>query len=142
MGKVWNSTLQRKKEWRPKNKWQRSREVKEKAAKTLKKSTLKKKSKSQRRRESEYYPEQKQFIKENPWCQICIARGLDPRPTVEVHHKRGRAGKLISDSRFFVASCFYCRMWPHENPREARDAGVLAEAWDWNVYPRENTSLR
>lgn len=130
--KAWNSSLSRRKTPMKRKKgdnWKRSSH--------LKKTPLKKVSKSQRRRLAEYQPEQRAYLRLHPDCEICIARGIHPpRPATEVHHARGRAGKLISDSRFFKASCRYCREWPHENPREARALGVLAEASNWNVSPR------
>lgn len=89
-----------------------------------------------RRRIAVYMPAQREYLRAHPDCEICLARGLQPNPATEVHHTRGRNGRLIADTRFFKASCFSCRMWPHDNPREARRLGVLAEATDWGVSLR------
>lgn len=73
----------------------------------------------------------------HPVCGICLARGIEPpRESEELHHSRGRAGKLLCDTRFFITACHRCHAWTHEHPRDARALGVLAEPGEWNVYPR------
>lgn len=110
---IWHSTLQRTE---------------------LKKGTpLKKVSKSQRRRLKEYYEVRNAFLRDNPACLICVVRGLKPAPATEVHHRFGRNASLLSDVRGFVANCRSCRDWPHANPKEARELGLLGEAWEWGV---------
>lgn len=85
-----------------------------------------------------YFPTRNKFLKENPHCAICVIREIiPPRRATEVHHIRGRAGSLLWDTRFFSSSCRACREWPHENATLARELGILAEAKDWNVVPRE-----
>lgn len=98
---------------------------------------LKKASKSQRRKLSKYIPIRDEFLRQNSSCQICPCRGRRPNRATEVHHSRGRIGRLMCDTRFFVASCRDCREWPHEHPNEARSLGLLASARDWNVVPKD-----
>lgn len=105
----------------------------------LKRTPLKKVSRSQSSRLAKYRPIAQSFLAKHPACEICLARDQGARPSTEVHHSRGRNGALLFDARFFVASCRGCREWPHEHPREARALGILAEPRDWNVVPRVST---
>lgn len=136
MGSIWGSTLKRNTPLRAKKEWELKAKPERKKFTDLKKTPLKKVSKSQRRRLSEYYPLQHAFLKENPACMICAVRGIAPRRATEVHHIRGRAGSLLTDRRFWASSCRACRDFPHDNPRRARELGILAEACDWNVPVR------
>lgn len=101
----------------------------------FKRKVLKKQSRSQRERLKRYFAIRTEWLKEHHVCIICLCRNQRAALATEVHHIRGRAGKLLFDTRFWAASCFGCRLWPHENPVEAREAGVLAEPWEWNVSP-------
>lgn len=133
--KAWNSSLPARREpmgrgkgSKPKARnWQRR-------TTELKRTPLKKISKSQRRKLAEYHPIHSKFLKENPKCQICIARKIEPpKWSTEVHHKFGRANKLLTDVRGFIASCFACRDFPHSHPKEARELGILGAASLWNI---------
>lgn len=73
---------------------------------------------------------------ESPFCEIGALRNLSPHKACDVHHSRGRAGKLITDDRFLMSSCRECHEWAHAHPAEAREAGALASASEWNVSPR------
>lgn len=102
---------------------------------------LKKISRSQRERLKRYFAIRNEWLSlpENAVCAICLVRGMNPAPATECHHSRGRAGKLLFDTRFWRSSCRNCREWPHENPREARELGILASPVEWNVsVPEEN----
>lgn len=101
------------------------------------KPVMRRQSKAREREMRLYYQERTEWLKKHPACQICAVRGMTPAPATETHHIRGRIGKLLRDQRFWCASCRGCREWPHENPREARELGVLAEPKDWNTSPRE-----
>lgn len=105
---------------------------------------LKKISKSRRNAlSSKYNPARVEFLRQNPFCQICPAKGTGrPNRATEVHHMRGRAGSLLWDSRFFCASCRECREWPHENTVLARQYGVLCEPREWNVVPRDGAGIK
>lgn len=64
-----------------------------------------------------------------------IEAGAKVTPATEKHHYRGRRGRLLCDTRFFIATCRQCRDFPHENPREARELELLAPPAEWEVYP-------
>lgn len=130
MSYIFNSTLQRKKPLKSKGRPWAKKPLPDKKPK----NQLKKITKSLRKRKREYYPLQRQFLEDHPFCQICEARGaMPPNRSTEVHHKFGRIGSLLCDVRGFVASCFPCRDFPHSNPKKARELGVLGEARYWNV---------
>lgn len=140
------STLKRKRSLR--DAWldkvrQRSKETARKQAKVFQRKTgLKKQSASMRRRLAKYYPIKAEFLSrtENKWCAICIARRNDGeavkiRAATEIHHSRGRNGSLLCDTRFFIPSCFHCRLFPHEQPEKARKLGLLSSPAEWNTPP-------
>ncbi len=124
-GRSWNSTLPaRKTPLRAKKQW-RSQQ------KPLKRTPLKKVSQSQKNRLKKYDAMRREFLAqpENEFCEVCKARrehgeNIRVNYSSEVHHKYLRAGANLF--RGFVASCFPCRLWPHENPAKARELGLLA----------------
>lgn len=131
----WNSTLTRKTSLRAA--WQRKqigRQI-EKRRKTVflpskPRKALSTQSKSQKARLARYAPLARIFLADpqNEFCQICIRRresGEDIRVNYssEIHHKFLRGGENLF--RGFIASCYPCRLWPHDNPAKARELGLL-----------------
>jgi hypothetical protein len=111
-----------------------------------KRKPLKKVARSQRQRLTKYFALSTAFLlkPENKLCVICQTRrehGEDIliNNAVEVHHFRGRIGRLLCWVPGFRASCFPCRSWPHDNPTKARAWGLLAPAALWNVYPGDGS---
>lgn len=91
-----------------------------------------------------YYPLQREFLArpENQWCAICQARrdageNIQVNIATEVHHWAGRTGRLLCYVPYFRPSCFFCRTWPHDHKRRAREIGVLAPATLYDVFPAE-----
>ena len=81
-----------------------------------------------------YSQDRKAWLAVRPWCERCAKeRGIPVRST-DVHHTRGRAGRLLCDVRHWVALCRGCHDWVQMHPREARQAGYLAAPGQWNVY--------
>lgn len=108
----------------------------------LKRTTLKKIARSRRKKLASYFVVKAEWLRrpENELCAICRARreageAILQGKATEVHHVRGRIGRLLCDTRFFIASCRGCRDWPHENPVRARELQLLAPASEFNVYP-------
>lgn len=130
----WNSTLKRKKPiqrgaWKqkPRKPWKKTEIPKQKAP-------MRQVSKKRQSRLGEYRKVSKAFLERNQVCKICLVRGIiPPNKSTEIHHHRGRIGRLLCDVRGFVASCFPCRDFPHANTVVARELGVLAPATLWNV---------
>ena len=80
---------------------------------------------------------------ENTWCICCTLRreklgeNIVRNQSVEIHHVRGRIGRLLCWVPGFRAFCNACRNWPHDHPSKARELSLLAPASLWNVYPGE-----
>ncbi len=68
----------------------------------------------------EYSVTAAEFKLAHPICQICEISATD-----DVHHRRGRVGKLLTDRRYFMAVCRGCHDEIHRNPSGAREAGFL-----------------
>lgn len=67
-----------------------------------------------------YRPIAEMFKREHPLCECCNLRGKERREkTVHVHHKRGRDGLLLFDTRHWAAVCFDCHRWIGDNPKDA-----------------------
>lgn len=67
------------------------------------------------------------WLKSNTACAKCRRRGR-----VEVHHKCGRLGPLLTFVELWIPLCGRCHRWVHANPAAAQRAGLLAELGDWN----------
>jgi hypothetical protein len=107
---------------------------------------LKKVSLGHRKRLTAYYALAGAFLKqpENKFCLICTARrehgeNILIALATEVHHWAGRMGRLLCYVPYFRPTCFGCRMFPHDHPKEAREWGLLAPAPQWNVFPGNGT---
>lgn len=79
---------------------------------------------------------------ENQLCLICTVRrehgeNIAINCATEIHHHRGRRGRLLCWVPGFRPSCFFCRDWPHENKRKAREWGLLAPAVLYDVFPAD-----
>lgn len=53
---------------------------------------------------------------------------------VDVHHLRGRIGKLLCEQRYWLPLCRPHHDWVGRNPEEARKMGLLCEKGKWNTY--------
>ena len=73
-----------------------------------------------------YAERRRLFLAEHCWCDVCC-RGR----ASEVHHARGRAGKLLLDTRYWLAVCRRCHRWIHDNPKAAQFQGWLAPRGQW-----------
>lgn len=106
--------------------------------KLSRKRPMKKVSRSQRTRLQHYYVLSTEFLKrdENRLCQICTRRreageNIVINAATEVHHFAGRNGRLLCYVPYFIASCYQCRLWPHEHPAKSREMRLLAPANLW-----------
>jgi len=98
-----------------------------------KRTPLKATSEKQQDRLAKYRKARAPYLRSHRWCRVCKEIfGVAIRST-EVHHIRGRNGPLLWDTRFFAATCRSHRMWPHDNPIEARAVGLLASGSEWGV---------
>ena len=79
----------------------------------------------------EYYAMRARFLANVDLCEVCHT----DRP-VEIHHRRGRVGSLLTDLRHLLATCHRCHQWLHENVEEARTLGYICEKGLWNTPDR------
>ncbi len=83
-----------------------------------------------------YAKRKKVFLTFNFYCFVC-ANFTYPTDR-ELHHLRGRAGKLYLDERFWRMACggpLGCHAKIHANPKWAIDHGYLAGKGEWNTSP-------
>lgn len=105
----------------------------------LKRTELARKSVKQKKRDTEYSRVRKAFLEAHPRCQACLRLNKIPNMATDIHHRRGKAGSLLCDTRGFLAVDRACHEWIHEHPRDARALDLLAPAALWNVpFPKEN----
>ena len=81
--------------------------------------------------------ERRAYIKQrNKWLsgKHCGVRGCFSMAT-EVHHTRGRVGKLLLDETFWLPVCSGCHDWIHKNIELARERGLICAKGDWNKQP-------
>lgn len=97
----------------------------------LKRTPLRKVSANQRHRNDKYFKMRAAFLSEpgNALCRICIVRQekgevISVNRATEIHHFSGRQGKNLF--RGFIPSCFWCRMWPHDNIAKAQEFGLIS----------------
>ena len=113
IGKAWNSTLNI---YKPDKK----KPVKQPIKKFYKiRPASKKRAKENKTYSTQARPE---YLAEHPTCEIQVA-GCTYEAT-EVHHKKGRIGKLLTDKTYFCAACHNCHVWAELNPIEAKEKGV------------------
>jgi hypothetical protein len=58
-------------------------------------------------------------------------------PATEVHHRRGRVGTLLIDTRFWMAVSRVVHGLIHRQPATARSEGWIAPTGKWNVPPKD-----
>ncbi len=123
---------------RCRKKWfERQRTHEAKFTKQKPRKELKPQSDKRAKETRKYYRIRNEWLQkpQNAACGICLVLDQRPAPATEVHHSRGRNGRLLCDTRFYIPSCRGCRLVPHERPEWAREMGILASASEWGVYP-------
>src|SRR6516164_948396 len=78
-----------------------------------------------------YAKRKKVFLEEHPFCFVCWKH----KEEMDLHHLRGRAGKLFLDERFWRAVCRACHDTIHKSIGWAMMNGYLATAGQWGVCP-------
>lgn len=70
----------------------------------------------------EYLKKRKAYLEEHPYCEAEIqCHGL---LAIEIHHKKGRCGLLLTDIKYFLAVCRTCHDWIEENVIQAKELGL------------------
>lgn len=97
---------------------------------------MRKISDRQRKRLAEYAKVKKEYLTtRKSFCEVCadpvITDGVSKMILIKadtIHHRRGRAGNLLLDTRFFLSVCNNCHDRIHNNPAWAREHGYL-QSW-------------
>ena len=88
-----------------------------------------------------YYRELvKEFLAENPDCQV--HKDGKRCEATQVHHCRGRAGTLLIDARWWAAVCHSGHCFLHDEPALAREDGLLCARGQWNHPPDDQETRR
>lgn len=157
---MWNSTLKRKTPLRSGKPLRRANMARGglKPGKAGKPKPPLRQATPKRAAETSRYREDRKWwlaLPENIYCGACGARhfgiqwsGLKldiltrgwtlagvARRASEVHHSRGRIGRLLLDRRFWIAVCIPCHDWIHDNRRAAEALELVCPGRKWNVFP-------
>ena len=88
----------------------------------MKRSPLRQVSKKRAKQLRSYSALRKNFLADHPFCQVV---GCKPRYSTQIHHRSHREGKRLNDVDNFVAVCDNCHNEIHQNPKWAREQGLL-----------------
>lgn len=70
----------------------------------------------------EYTTVRKQYLTEHKTCEANLT-GCK-KHAEDIHHKKGRIGKLLTDTAHFIAVCRHCHHLIEENPVMAKEKGL------------------
>ena len=71
----------------------------------------------------------------NPKCGKDCDPPKPPRKATDIHHTRGRIGRLYLNSRYWRPVCRRCHDFINENPAAARALGLLCAPGQWGKQP-------
>lgn len=93
-----------------------------------------------RKRLAEYQRVRGDYLRAHLTCEGCVPLfgAKHPAPAAELHHTRGRVGKLLCQSENFKALCAGCHAFCHNHPAIARSVGLLCPVGKWNVIRKSN----
>ena len=66
----------------------------------------------------------RQYLAAHPFCEYRLAQGIEV-PATEIHHKAGRAGKMLCDTEFFAAVSSDAHREIHANPEQSHADGWM-----------------
>lgn len=78
------------------------------------------------KQEREYSKVRKEFLLANPLCEARIPQ-LCTTDSVQVHHKAGRIGDLLTDVRYFLPVCDACHKWVELHPLESKELNLSTD---------------
>jgi len=89
---------------------------------------------AKRREEMKVYSRlRKEFLSDNPKCAV-----YPSRKATDVHHTRGRAGRLYLCVDYWLPVSREAHHKINENPQWARDNGFLCAKGDWGKQPEQS----
>jgi len=68
----------------------------------------------------EYRVVRDRYLADNKVCEHPDCKN----PSEDLHHAKGRVGKLLTDVRYFKALCRKCHRWVEENPEQSKEIGL------------------
>lgn len=75
----------------------------------------------------------KDYLKDHQVCE-CGRKdekgNVCQRPSIEIHHSKGKIGSLLNDTRFWKAIARACHDWAEANPKEAKKIGLSVNRID------------
>ena len=78
---------------------------------------------AKRRRVSALYRSiRAEYLTKNPKCKVCHGDAS------QIHHKAGRVGDKLNDTKDFLAVCFCCHRKIHDNPAWAYAKDLLVRS--------------
>lgn len=101
-----------------------------KQAKAIK--SIKKQSKKREQQTKIYTQLRKAFLSkpENKWCPVMLQLKNKKVKATTIHHKRGKIGDLLNDTRFWVALSMDGHKYVEENPIWAKKNGYSLNRLD------------
>lgn len=79
---------------------------------------IRKRSLKRAKKEREYDKVRAEYLSAHEFCEVCgWGEGL------QIHHKKGRIGELLTDTRFFLAVCHTCHQKIELFPQWAKEKG-------------------
>lgn len=91
------------------------------------KNPIRRRTKSRAKEEAIYRKRAKEWLIKNPVCASCLWAKSEC-----IHHKNGRAGKLLLAEEFWMPCCNKCHENIHQYPNQARKYGFLCEVGQFN----------
>lgn len=97
---------------------------------TIKVHKIANRSTKRANQEKEYLKKRAIFLKK-PENLLCNANAPGCTKIAKViHHKKGRIENLLTDERFWLATCSHCNMWIEENSEKAREMGLTLNRFE------------
>ena len=70
-----------------------------------------------------YAKAKKDYLRLHPTCERC-----GKKAPLDIHHRAGRAGDWLCDTRYFAALCRVCHDEVHTRGKESRSAGWIVDS--------------
>lgn len=94
----------------------------EKPVKSENKKPIPQVSKKEQGRKREYKKGRDKYLLEHPVCEMRLDNCKIK--ATQVHHKKGRVGKLLTEEAHFIAACENCHRTVEDNPGMAKKLGL------------------
>lgn len=89
---------------------------------------INKQSDKEKKRQAQYKLVRAYYISGHPNCEAQL-NGCTLEST-DIHHQKGKIGKLLIDMNFFVALCRSCHSYLEVHPKEAKELGFSLNRLD------------